>query len=246
MNARSADIAFEVNGAPVSRIRPSRHAAFGGAARSSSADRHQGRLRRRRLRRLHRAARRRAGLRLPRAGRRRVAGSCGAHGRGPCQRKTVGAAGVLPRAWRGAMRHLHAGPAGRRDRAAGDNSAARRNRGQGRAWRRPLPLHRLPQDHRGGDGRLAPRGRPRRPAARNGQGRRRVADPARRRRQGDGRGKIRRRQLSGRCARRAGRALAALSRALRLRRSRRLCPKATPASSASSRPPTFPARTASA
>ena len=43
-------------------------AAVVGAARRAASDRHQGRLRRRRLRRLHGAARRRAGLRLPGSG----------------------------------------------------------------------------------------------------------------------------------------------------------------------------------
>ena len=88
-------------------------------------DRHQGRLRRRRLRRLHGAARRRAGLRLPGAGRlgRRARG---AHGRGPRQRQRCRRCRRPSCAWRGAMRHLHARPAGGRDGAAGAQPAARR------------------------------------------------------------------------------------------------------------------------
>ena len=57
--------AFTVNGARGRRGRPAGHAAGRRAARGPRPHRHQGRLQRRRLRRLHGAARRRAGLRLP-------------------------------------------------------------------------------------------------------------------------------------------------------------------------------------
>ena len=78
------------------------------AARRARPDRHQDRLRGRRLRRLHRPARRRAGVRLPRAdgaGRRRAHRD--GRGRGP-----DGLTDRLRRAFlaprRGAVRHLHA------------------------------------------------------------------------------------------------------------------------------------------
>ena len=158
INVQGHAITFEVNGAAGFGRRASGDAAVFRAARRAQAHRHQGRLRRRRLRRLHGAARRRAGLRVPRAcgfGRRPF----GADRRGPRQWQAVGAAGLLPRAWRGAMRHLHARPAGDGDGAAGKECAALRDRGQGCARRRALPLHRLSQDHRGGDGGVAARRR---------------------------------------------------------------------------------------
>ena len=197
------------------RGRASGDAAVFGAARRTQAHRHQGRLRRRRLRRLHGARRRRSRLRLPGAGgihRRPL----GADGRGARQRQAVGAAGVLPRAWRGAMRHLHAGPAGDGHRAARTQSATLRERGQGCAGRRALPLHRLSQDHRGGDGGVAARWRARQGAPGSRQGSRCIAGKARRRTEGDGRGKVRRRQLSRRRAVGARGALAPLPRALQL------------------------------
>ena len=192
-----------------------------GAPRRARPDRHQGRLRRRRLRRLHRPARRRSGLRLPGSGGRRCRPR-GAHRRRPRQRQIVCAAGLLPRAWRRAMRHLHAGFPGGGHGAARAKRRAVRAGGPRCAGRCALPLHRLPQDHRGRAARLAPC-RVARPAhAGQRPRRRRVADQARRRAQGHRRRKLRRRRLSGGCTVRACRALAASSRVIRDRRHRRL------------------------
>ena len=119
MNAHGHTITFEVNGAAVSVSAPSGDAAVRRAARRAAADRHQGRLRRRRLRRLHRAARRRAGLRLPGAGGRgRRARPCARSRAWPTDRLSALQA-VLPRPWRGAVRHLHARHADGGDGAAG-------------------------------------------------------------------------------------------------------------------------------
>ncbi len=143
------------------------HAPRRGTARRSRTHRHQGRLRCRRLRRLHRPARPSAGLRLP-----------GGHGpgrrphgrdrRGPGrrQRHAGGPADIVSRPWRGAVRHLHARHADGGPGASGQDGAADARRGRGCAGRRAVPLHRLRQDRRcrhGCDG-IAARRR-RRPAA---------------------------------------------------------------------------------
>ncbi len=149
--------------------RSSDHPAGGGAARRSRSHRHQGRLRRGRLWRLHGAARRTADLFLPGGhgpGRR----PAGRDGRGARrrQRRAERAAEILPRPWRRPVRHLHAGHAdGGRGPAAAE-VAAQSRRGRGRVGRRALPLHRLRQDRRRRHGRRRRRCRPRRrPAPRS-------------------------------------------------------------------------------
>ena len=95
------------------RGRAPHEAAARRAARGLRAHRHQGRLRRRRVRRLHGAARRRAGELVPRAG---AAGRRREHhhrrrARGGASCRTRPAS--VPRARRRAVRHLHAGNARR-------------------------------------------------------------------------------------------------------------------------------------
>ena len=125
------EVAFRVNGA-ARRVAGDRGApARRCAARRARPDRHEDRLQRRRLRRLHRAARRRAGLRLPR---RRSARSKGrsvttVEGLAACGRQLDRAAARIPRARRGAMRDLHAGHADGGDRSAGAHAAPERSRG---------------------------------------------------------------------------------------------------------------------
>ncbi len=122
------------------------------AARGPAPDRHQGGLRRGRVRRVLRL-RRRAPRQLvphPGAGRRRRTitdiADRGGHGQNAGGRR--GAGGVRG-AWRGAVRHLHAGHdrhrllAGGRRRAGGRH-APRADGGQ------PLPLHRLHENLRRG------------------------------------------------------------------------------------------------
>ena len=211
---RAMKVAFTLNGQAGGLERSAGHAAGRGAARRSRAHRHQGRLRCRRLRRLHRAARRPAGLRLPgRDGPGR--GSRGRDGRGPGRRRwhAGGTAEIVSRPWRRPMRHLHARHAdGGRGTAAPDVARPSRARGRGCAGRRALPLHRLRQDRRcrdgGGDvgagcGAARRRGRRRAPAA------------GRRRAQGHGPRPVRRRCRAGRCALDPRRALAACPGALR-------------------------------
>ena len=99
---------------------------------------------------------------------------------------------------RGAMRHLHARHADRRDRGAAGLPASQRVRSHGRPRRRALPLHRLPQDCGGGAGCGG-----RCPAAAHHPSarcrRRRPARQARRRAQAHRRGALwRRRRAAGR------------------------------------------------
>ena len=95
----------------------------------------------------------------------------------------------LPRPRRGPVRHLHS----RHDRLGHcpypSDPGPKRSRHRGRAWRRPLPMHRLSQDHPGRRlGSAAPRHRnPDRYRSR------RAAPPPRRLAQGDGRRSLRRR-----------------------------------------------------
>ncbi len=195
-------------------------------------------------------ARRRTGLRLPgacRVGRRPL----GAHRRGawPTARQAVGAAGVVPRAWRGAMRHLHAGPAGGGDGAAGAESAAvARPRWRMRwaacsaaapatARSSPRCMDAWRHQMRDLDTRPSPpsaRRSARRPVRLDGVPKVTGAEKF----GGDG--------FPADALCRAGGALAILSRALCLRRSRRFRARVTRGSWRCSRRRTFPSRTVSA
>ncbi len=131
-------------------------------ARRPGAHRDQGGMRRRRLRRVHGPARRRAGERVHDAGRapRR---SAGADARGTDASGECRGCSVVPDARRRAVRDLHARHAGVGGGAPAGHAGAHRAAGDGRARRRALPLHGLPQDHRGRDERAA---RPRSPSRR--------------------------------------------------------------------------------
>ena len=154
MTARDAQpmqvVRVQVNDQAPRARRRSVAAARRRAARRPRPHRHEGRLPRRRLRRLHGAARRRAGVRVHRRAR-LVRGPRRHDGRRPGRgrRHAVAAAAGLRRPRRGAVRRLHAGHADERRGAAAREPAAWRSRGAGRARRRALPLHRLPQDRRG-------------------------------------------------------------------------------------------------
>ena len=101
-----------------------------------------------------------------------VEGREGRHDRGPrptAARPRRRLQACLPAPWRRAMRHLHAGDAGRRDaRCSSAEPRPTRERVRGRARRRALPLHRLSQDRRRGARcrRDRPDARPRRRRAR--------------------------------------------------------------------------------
>ena len=124
--------------------RASAEAAARRAARGLRPDRHQGRLRRRRVRRVHGAARRTGRQLVPRAGR------AGGGREGGDDRGAEAAAHPLQRAFvearRRAVRHLHAGHdhGGRRAGTAPD--ARRRAHGP---RRQHLPLHRVRGDLQG-------------------------------------------------------------------------------------------------
>ena len=79
------------------------------------------------------------------------------------ERRVPRLANGVPDARRGAVRHLHAGHAGVGGRAPAGHAGAHRAAGDGCPRRRALPLHGLPQDHRGRDERAA---RPRSPSRR--------------------------------------------------------------------------------
>ena len=182
MDRMPGTIGFTVNGAAGACQRAADGAAVPGAARRARPHRHQGRLRCRRLRRLHGAARRRAGLRLPdrgRPGRRREV----VDRRGPRRRIRIGAAAAgVPSCATAPRNAASARPAcwWRRRRCWSAMPTPTETEIAGRARRRALPLHRLSQDRRGGHGRatptasrrISPRGRP---------GRRRAHRAARRR-----------------------------------------------------------------
>ena len=155
---------FTLNGRAVAGRAPRRRALSAGAARRVRPDRHQGRLRCRRLRRLHRAARRRAGLRLP---------GGGGPGRRPRGRDDRGlAAGIRhDSAPAGAFLHHGAAQCGictpgmlvAATALLDRNPEPTRERRHGCARRRALPLHRLSQDRRrvldGGGHGVAPNAR---------------------------------------------------------------------------------------
>ena len=129
-------------------------------------------------------------------------------------------AGRVPPPRRSAMRHLHARHADGGDRPPRRAAAAERGRDRRRPRRRPLPLHRLPEDHRRRPRRRHPRRAPRSPARRR-RGRR-APPPARRPGQGRRQRRLRRRSLASRRPRPEGGPLAAPARRLPLRRPRRL------------------------
>ena len=148
-------VAFTLNGTRSELERSAGHAAGRGAARRSRPHRHQDRLRCRRLRRLHGAARRPAGLRLP--------GGDGP-GRGPrASRRSKASPAATARSPRCSKSFLEHGAAQCGICTPGMLMAAQellrataqpsRARGRGCAGRRALPLHRLQQDRRCGDGR---------------------------------------------------------------------------------------------
>ena len=130
-------------------------------ARDRGPHRHQARLRRRRMRRLHGAGRRRAAPRLPDAGRelRRTPHRDDREPRRTGRPDERAAAG-LPREARHAVRLLHARHDHERRGAAAHESAADRGRDPRGARRQPVPLHRLRQDHRVGAVRRPRRSRP--------------------------------------------------------------------------------------
>ena len=155
MNGPDAITQFTLNSEPVGATFPRGTRLSQRTARRARPDRHQDRLRRRRLRRLHGAARWRAGLRLPgavRPGRgprgddRRRASAASGSSSTRCRRRSSrtarpNAASARPACWWPPPRLL---AAQRRSRP--------RHEVDGRARRRAVPLHRLPQDHRGGAG----------------------------------------------------------------------------------------------
>ena len=144
-------IALEVNGAAARGRRRAAHAAVRPPAPRARPHRHQGRLRARRLRRLHRAGRRRGGALVPDA-RRAGARPVGAHDRGAGRRRLH----PLQQAFHEAHA-LQCGfcTAGHPDVDRGVPArvpGAERGGDPRGAGRQPVPLHRLPRAG-GGDAR---------------------------------------------------------------------------------------------
>ena len=160
---------FRVNGADVSVLGDPMRRLTEVLRDDLGPDRDEGRLRRRRLRRVHGPAGRRPGLRLPRAARpARPAATWPRSRAWPTATRLRAGPGRLPVRRGRPVRDLHAGHAHGGRRAARDPPAPDRGAGPGRARRRPLPLHRLPQDRRGGPDRVGDARRrrwPTRPAA---------------------------------------------------------------------------------
>ena len=102
-------------------------------------------------------------------------------------------AGGVPAPRRGAMRHLHAGHAHGGSRSPAPAPEPLRAGDDGRARRRALSMHRVPEDRRGGARRLRGRARP---AARGGRSRGRPDAEGRRHPEADRRGDLRRRRRS--------------------------------------------------
>ena len=154
-------IALTVNQRAVQAIGGAAHPPGGFPARQPRSDRHASRLRARRLRRLHGAARRRAGALVHHlcGGLRRRRGH---HDRRPRRRRRHdGAArGLHPRAC-AAMRLLHAGHAGLGARPRAAPAACRRAPHPRRIERQPVPLHRLCRHRAGGPVRDRSAARPR-------------------------------------------------------------------------------------
>ena len=127
--------------------RHARHAARP-AARAHRADRHQGRLRQRQLRHLHGAGRRCRGQCLPGA-RPRGARARHRYHRGlVVARRAASDPARARRAWRHAMRLLHAGHRAVRQGAARRQPQSHAARRPPRHRRQHLPLHGLRQDRR--------------------------------------------------------------------------------------------------
>ena len=147
-------------------------------------------------------------------------GPVGRHHRGPRSRddQRPAAEGIVPRAWRGPMRHLHAGHAGRRRGAARRAPWSRRKRRAGHDRRRALPLHRVSQDRRRHPGCRQPAAHGSR--AHRRQGGRRPRSPPRRHAQDRRRRPVRRGRPSGGGARCAGDPLALPPRRIPARRCR--------------------------
>ncbi len=132
-------------------------------------------------------------------------------------RRVDAAAARVPCPRRGAVRHLHARHVDGGDGLAGAQSVAFEVGCRGRAWRRAVPLHRLPEDRRGDPrcARVCGRGSVN---AGSGARGRRVAGEGRRHRQVDRRRALRRRCRAAGCIARAGDPLAACACDVRHRR----------------------------
>ena len=141
----------------IDRRRAAPHAARG-PARRPRADRHEGVLPGRGVRRVHRPGRRPERGFVPDA-RGRGGRHDGDHGRGAGGRRPAPPAPAgVPRHRRRPVRVLHPGPAGLGAGAARAHPAPDPRRGRGRPRRQPLPLRRLRADHRGRAGRRGRRG----------------------------------------------------------------------------------------
>ena len=163
-------------------------------------------MRRGRLRRVHGPARRRARERVHDVGG-APRGPASGNARGTArERRVPRTANGVPDARRSAVRHLHTRHAGVGRRALAGHAGAHRTAGDGRARRRPLPLHGLPQDHRGRDERR--RGGGHRTATTGRQGGRTSRSARRRPTQGGRHGRVRRRRDARRSPRHPDRALA--------------------------------------
>ena len=138
------EVTLTLNGRERQHERPRGRDAGRAAARAGRPDRHEDRLRRGHVRRLHRARRRARGA-LVHPARRAGRGLRGDDDRGPRRRgRAVGAAARVRRGGCVAVRVLH-GRAGRlRDRAAGGDAAADERAGARGHERQSLPLRRLP------------------------------------------------------------------------------------------------------
>ena len=144
---------------------------------------------------------------------------------------------------RGTVRDLHARHAHGRGCIARRTTSANRGRGPGRARRRPVPLHRLSQDHRR---RHVDRWGPGAGAPATRRGGRCPHRAHRRDRPGHRRQRVRRGSCPGRRAASSGGPLAARPRAVHGRRPDARCTAPIRGSSASCSPPMSRARTATA
>ena len=150
MSDREVTLSLTVNGSTSQRHRASDGATARCPPAAAASHRHEGRLRRGRVRRVRGAHRRRAREQLPRSrspGRRRDRDDDRGSGgrRSPARR-----AGGIRGAWRRAVRHLHAGDGSCRGESP---SPIRPNVDEeeirNAAVRQSVPLHRLHEDFRG-------------------------------------------------------------------------------------------------